>query len=45
MVEALICAEDWLRNSYAKVPVEESLEDRQELEQGNFLICCFFLYA
>ncbi|CAN1248573.1 Zinc finger BED domain-containing protein RICESLEEPER 2 [Linum perenne] len=50
MVVALICAEDWLRNSYAKLPVEESLEDRQDLEQGNCsfpasLVCCFFLYV
>ncbi|CAN0914821.1 Zinc finger BED domain-containing protein RICESLEEPER 2 [Linum grandiflorum] len=37
IVEALICAEDWLRTSYASVPAEEGLEDQLEFERGNCL--------
>ncbi|CAN0908950.1 Zinc finger BED domain-containing protein RICESLEEPER 2 [Linum grandiflorum] len=37
IVEALICAEDWLRTSYGSVRNEENLEDQREFEQGNCL--------
>ncbi|CAN0881053.1 Zinc finger BED domain-containing protein RICESLEEPER 2 [Linum grandiflorum] len=37
IVEALICAEDWLRTSYASVPAEEGLEDQLEVGRGNCL--------
>ncbi|CAN0903043.1 Zinc finger BED domain-containing protein RICESLEEPER 2 [Linum grandiflorum] len=37
IVEALICAEDWLRTSYVSVHDEESLEDQLEFERGNCL--------
>ncbi|CAN0843228.1 Zinc finger BED domain-containing protein RICESLEEPER 2 [Linum grandiflorum] len=47
IVEALICAEDWLRTSYASVPVEEGLEDQLEFERGNhlFMLTHFISYV
>ncbi|CAN1176862.1 Putative AC transposase [Linum perenne] len=38
VVEALICAEDWLRTSYKGISNEEKLEDLQALDQGNYVI-------
>ncbi|CAL5198794.1 unnamed protein product [Lathyrus oleraceus] len=32
-VEALICAQNWLRSSPLKVDIEEHLEDLEKLEQ------------
>ncbi|CAL5213063.1 unnamed protein product [Lathyrus oleraceus] len=33
IVEALICAQNWLRSSPLKVDIEEHLEDLEKLEQ------------
>ncbi|CAN0917388.1 Zinc finger BED domain-containing protein RICESLEEPER 2, partial [Linum grandiflorum] len=41
IVEALICAEDWLRTLYASIPAEEGLEDQLEFERGNCLFMSF----
>jgi hypothetical protein len=35
-VEALICAQNWLRSSPLKVDIEEHLEDLEKLEQGIY---------
>ncbi|CAN1324688.1 Putative AC transposase [Linum perenne] len=43
IVEALICAEDWLRTSYKGISNEERLEDLQALDQGNYVIIKFIL--
>ncbi|CAN0876089.1 Zinc finger BED domain-containing protein RICESLEEPER 2 [Linum grandiflorum] len=47
IVEALICAEDWLRTSYASVLAEEGLEDQLEFERGNclFMLTHFISYV
>lgn len=39
-VEALLCAQNWLRSSPLQVNIEEHLEDLEKLEQGILYICC-----
>ena len=41
-VEALICAQDWLRSSTICIDMEQYLEDVQKYEEGNLFIFCFF---
>ncbi|KZV39550.1 zinc finger BED domain-containing protein RICESLEEPER 2-like [Dorcoceras hygrometricum] len=47
VVESLICTQDWLRSSPIPINVEETLEDLEKLERGNFVfkkfIVIFFL--
>lgn len=42
-VEALICAQNWLRSSPLSVDIEEQLEDLEKLEEGIYVYCklCF----
>lgn len=37
-VEALICAQNWLRSSPLKVDIEEHLEDLEKLEEGIYML-------
>ena len=43
-VEALICAQDWLRASTICIDMEQYLEDVQKYEEGNLFIFCFFFW-
>uniref|UniRef100_A0A803MQ92 HAT C-terminal dimerisation domain-containing protein n=1 Tax=Chenopodium quinoa TaxID=63459 RepID=A0A803MQ92_CHEQI len=43
MVEALICAQDWLRNTRGPLVVEENLEDIERIEEVCLLL--FFIAA
>ncbi|CAN0885163.1 Putative AC transposase [Linum grandiflorum] len=42
IVEALVCAEDWIRSSnLSLLPDEEDMDDLEELEEGNIILFLF----
>ena len=43
IVQSLICAQDWLRNSLIPINIEEDLQDIEKIEAGNFIYSIFYL--
>ena len=43
MVEALICAQDWLRKSHGTLIIEENFLELEDLKDSKFLILSIFL--
>ena len=41
IVQSLVCAQDWLRNSLTPINIEEDLQDIEKIEANNFFYSIF----
>ncbi|CAH9094800.1 unnamed protein product [Cuscuta europaea] len=45
IVEALICAQDWLRLAHQPISIEENIDEVERLEKSiTFIVLCVFMY-